>query len=347
MHGGDIYRNDVELDFSVNINSKGIPDRVKEALKDAIEKCTCYPDIQAERLKKAIAQMNRIDEQTLVFGNGASELFLALIRALKPKKALIPVPSFYGYEKALASSQCETIYYEMKEEENFCLTERFLEQLTDKVDVLFLTNPNNPVGNCVDRVLLEKIIQRCNRNNITVILDECFIEFTEEGQEGSFMHKTKRYPNVIVVRAFTKIFSIPGVRLGYLICQDHQLKKKILDQLPEWNLSVFAQEAGYAATKETEFIKETISATKKEREYLIKELKSLGIKVYEGRANFLLLYTEENLAEKLLEKKILIRDCSNFRGLKKGFYRIAVKKREENIILIKEIKKIMEKKGQV
>ena len=346
MHGGDIYRNKVTLDFSVNINSKGIPFRVKEALKNAVSKCTCYPDIQSEQLKKDIAEMLQTEKEDLICGNGASELFLALIRALQPKKVLIPVPSFYGYEKVTAATECETIYYRMKEKDGFRLTEEFLTYLTEETDVVFLTNPNNPVGNCIHPSLLEKIVQICSNKNIYVVLDECFIEFTKKGEDYTFLYKTKKYPNVIVVRAFTKIFSIPGVRLGYLVCRDQKLKGKIEDQLPEWNLSVFAQEAGCAATKEKGFVRETVEYHAREREYLIEELRKRQIKVYEGEANFLLFYMQMDLKEELLKKQILIRDCSDFRGLKKGYFRIAVKKREENELLIQAIDEIQKKKGQ-
>ena len=347
MHGGDIYRNEVDLDFSVNINSFGMPESVEKALKDAIGKCTCYPDIKAEKLKEAIAEMIHVDVDHIICGNGASELFLALIRAVDPKKVLIPVPSFYGYEKVTESSSCEVVYYEMKEEDEFCLTDDFLPYLTDDTDLVFFTNPNNPVGNCIRRPLLEKIIKVCYEKGIRVVLDECFIEFTDKRCSDTFIHKTVKYPNVTVVRAFTKIFAIPGVRLGYLICSDKNLKEKIYKQLPEWNLSVFAQEAGCAAAKEVKFIEDTAKQTAKERRYLEKELWKLSIRVYEGEADFLLLYTEIELKEELLKRKILIRDCSSFRGLKEGFFRVSVKQRKENEQLISAIKEIQNRKGQV
>ena len=340
MHGGDIYRNEVNLDFSVNINSFGMPESVEQALKDAVEKCTCYPDIKAEKLKEAIAEMIHVDAEYIICGNGASELFLAFIRAIDPKKVLIPVPSFYGYEKVTESSSCEVVYYKMKEEGDFCLTDDFLTYLTDDTDLVFLTNPNNPVGNCIRKPLLEKIIKVCYEKGIRVILDECFIEFTDKRCSDTFIYETEKYLNVTVVRAFTKIFAIPGVRLGYLICRDNILKEKIYQQLPEWTLSVFAQEAGCAAAKEVKFIEDTVKQTAMERKYLKEELEKLSIRVYEGEADFLLLYTETKLKEELLKRKILIRDCQNFRGLKKGFYRVAVKQRKENELLICAIKEI-------
>ena len=117
IHGGDVYRNQVELDFSVNINPYGIPERVKEALRDAILSCTCYPDMEAEQLREAIGRMTGAAPEDIICGNGASELFLAIVHAWKPERTVIPTPSFLGYEKAAQAAGGDILYYEMKEED--------------------------------------------------------------------------------------------------------------------------------------------------------------------------------------------------------------------------------------
>lgn len=341
MHGGDIYRNKIKTDFSVNVNPLGIPESVKQALREAVEEAVCYPDIRQEKLKQAIHEMTGADVSHILCGNGASELFMAVMHGLKPKKILIPVPSFLGYEKAAKASGAEVFYYEMNEKEEFCLTERVMECLSEEIDILFLANPNNPVGNRLSPKLLEKILFYCREKNIVVILDECFLEFVEGGEQESFLKREEEFSNVIVVRAFTKIFAIAGVRLGYLVCANPQIRKNIEKQLPEWNVSVFAQKAGIAATTENEYRKKSVEVVKKEREYLIQKLRKLGLKVHESDANYLLFYSEYPLAEALLKKGILIRDCQDYRGLKKGYYRITVKQREENEELIARISEIV------
>ncbi len=337
MHGGDIYRNKVKMDFSVNINPLGMPESVKAALMEAVADCSCYPDIRQEELKQAIHVMSGADKNNILCGNGASELFMAIVHGLKPKKIVIPVPSFFGYEKAAKASGAEVLYYEMKLEENFCLTDSVTDFLSEDTDILFLANPNNPVGNRLSTELLEKILRHCMAKNIVVVLDECFIEFTEGWEQYSFLRRVGEFPNLIVVRGFTKIFAIPGVRLGYLVCDNLELIKKIEEQLPEWNLSVFAQKAGIAAAKETAYRMKSAEAVKTEREYLTGELQKLGVLVYPSEANYLMVYTEYPLAEELLKRGILIRDCSNYRGLTEGYYRIAIKQREENEKLLAEI----------
>lgn len=341
MHGGDIYRNKVKMDFSVNINPLGISESVKDAFIEAAEDCSCYPDIRQEELKQAIHVMSGADENHILCGNGASELFMAIVHGIKPKKIMLPAPSFFGYEKAAKAGGAEVFYYEMKAEEDFCLTDRVIDFLSEDIDILFLANPNNPVGNRLSPKLLEKILRHCMEEHIAVVLDECFIEFTDEWEQYSFLRRVVEFQNLIVVRAFTKIFAIPGARLGYLVCGNAALRRAIEEQLPEWNVSVFAQKAGIAATKEVEYQKKSVNMVKAEREYLTQKLQRLGIFVYPSAANYLMLYTEYPLAEELLKREILIRDCSNYRGLSKGYYRIAVRQREENDKLLAEIGEIV------
>lgn len=338
IHGGDIYRNQIQLDYSVNTNMLGIPAAVKQALHEAVEECDRYPDILVEELRHQLGMTLRIPTEQILCGNGASELFQSLMHALNPKKVLLPVPSFYGYQKVTKAVGAKTIFYQMRQENGFALDEGFLEELKEDIDLVFLANPNNPVGNTINPQLLEKIMERCRRQEIKVVLDECFLSFLPDNRSRSMISHVNQYPNVMVLRAFTKIFAIPGVRLGYLVGSDEMLMEQISDQLPEWNVSLLAQKAGIAALQQTEFLSETIGAVAKERSYLEQELKNMGIQVLPGEANFMLLYTQKPLYEKLLNRGILVRDCSNYIGLEQGYYRIAVKTRQENEQLLKEIR---------
>lgn len=338
VHGGDIYRNHVTSDFSVNINPLGMPEAVKEALRGAVEKCTCYPDISSHRLCEAVAKRLNVPKEYLLFGNGASELFMAAVHGVQPRKTVIVIPSFYGYEYAAKAWDGEIVYYETHREDGFTLRGDFFEVLTEEVDLLFLANPNNPVGNLISREELRRVLTHCRENGICVILDECFIEFCDK--EYSALPEIEKFPNLILVRAFTKIFAVPGVRLGYLVCSNSLLLEKVSRQLPEWNVSVLAQEAGCACAIQTDFMAKTREYIREERQFLENGMKQAGMYVFPGEADFLLIYCEMPLYDMLLEKGILIRDCQNFRGLSKGFYRIAVKSREENEMLLNVIGEI-------
>lgn len=340
-HGGDIYRNQIRLDFSVNTNPLGMPDPVKEALHQAVEEAENYPDIRAQALSAAVAEQLQVQKEQLVFGNGASELFHAVLHAIKPSKILIPVPSFLGYEEAAKAIDCEVIFYEMKKEENFCLTDRILDVLDENISLVFLANPNNPVGNLVEPELIFQIAEKCRQCDITLVLDECFMELTGKEQTYSFFKRLDEFSNVVVIRAFTKLYAIPGVRLGYLVCEQN-LAEKIRLQLPEWNLSVFAQRAGVAAIKEQEYIARAVVCIQTQRQFLLEELQAAGCSVFDSDADYLLFYSEMPLYELFLQRGILIRDCSNFRGLQRGYYRIAVKSEEQNRMFAEVLREIHE-----
>ena len=346
MHGGDIYRNidrsRISLDFSVNVNPLGLPEKVRRALHDAVEDSQRYPDLRVEELRRALGRMAGIDDEDILCGNGASELFMAVIHGLRPEKVLIPTPSFYGYERAAMAGMGEVRYYTMEREQNFCLTESFLQELSADTGLLFLANPNNPVGNLIHAKLLEEILKICMERGIVVVLDECFMDFYDPHDSRSFLRRIYEFTNLIVVRAFTKIYAMPGVRLGYLACADRRLRDRILAQLPEWNVSAFAQRAGIAAAEETGYKEKTVRLIVEERAYLMEELQNIGMSVYPSDVNFLLFHSPKDLWEGMLKRGILIRDCSDFRGLSKGFYRICVRQREDNKRLLAGIREIMD-----
>lgn len=339
-HGGDIYRNEVELDFSINVNPLGMPEGAEAALHRAVERCGQYPDRMADELKSAISMTLPVPKEYLLFGNGASELFMGIMHGIRPKKTVIVTPSFYGYEYAAEAADSEIFFFPMREEDEFILGENFFSVLTEEIDLLFLANPNNPTGKQMNKEYLRRLLRICKKRRIYVVLDECFIEFCENNY--SMVPDTVEYDNLLLVRAFTKIYAIPGVRLGYMICSNRFLLEKIGKQLSEWNLSTFAQEVGVACANQNDFIAKTVEYVKKERKFLTDGLKQVGLQVFSSEANFILVYSEKALYEKLLERGILIRDCRNFRGLSEGYYRIAVKQRKDNEALLKAIGECIE-----
>lgn len=330
IHGGDIYRNTVSVDFSVNVNPLGIPDSVKQALHEAVDVVGTYPDIHVEQLTKKMAEHLGTGAEALIFGNGASELFLAIIHGVRPKKIVIPVPSFYGYEHAAKAGNAEIVYCEQQWQ--------IVREALENAELLFLANPNNPTGSVRTCEELRTIMEYCEQKKIWLVLDECFIEFC--GDAYSLLSSYRMYPHTIFVRAFTKIYTIPGVRLGYLVNSHPKLLEKIRMQLPEWNVSVFAQKAGLSCLEEQEFLERTVAYVTQEREFLEIGLQKLGMEVIPSKTNFLLCYSEKNLYQMLLSRGILIRDCKNFRGLREGYYRIAVKNRQENQLLLQVLGEI-------
>lgn len=199
--------------------------------------------------------------------------------------------------------------------------------------------------------LLETLLDVCEKKQITVVLDECFIAFT--GTEG-YVSWIRKYPHLIVVRAYTKIYAIPGIRLGYLLAQK-DICEKIAHQLPEWNVSVVAQRIGMDILNDSlpgwsrrKYLKDTIGLIQQEKHFLKHELTKIfgdQMKIFPSEANFLLLKTQIPLYRLLLERGILIRNCANYTGLGQDFYRIAVKGHPENVQLIEALLDI-KKKGE-
>ena len=175
---------------------------------------------------------------------------------------------------------------------------------------------------------LTEVLRLCREKQIYVVLDECFLDFCI-GRE-SVVPQIEQYNRLLVVRAFTKLYAIPGVRLGYLVCSNEALLEKVRRHLPEWNVSVPAQAAGLGCLEQENYVQETRAYVARERAYLSDCLKRAGIRVFESEADFLLIYSRIPLYTMLLEKGILIRDCSNFEGLSEGYYRVAVRSHEEN-----------------
>lgn len=339
IHGGDIYSRKIEHDFSANINPLGMPESAVNALVSNISAFEVYPDINCTKLVKAIAQYEGISEKNIFCSNGAADLIYRISYALKPKKALLTAPSFSEYALALKNVDCEIQYETLFEENGFELTESVLKKIP-KADIFFLCSPNNPVGNTVKPELLEKIVKQCEKSGTHLIADECFMDFVTDSEKYS----AKKYLDygIIVLKAFTKIFAMAGLRLGYMLCSNTEIIDRVRECGSCWNVSAAAQIAGTAALSEKGYIEKTRTYVAAEREYLTRELKRLGFGVFPSESNFIFFKSRTDIEKPLLERKIAVRNCENYVGLKKGFFRIAVRKHEENQLLINTIERILQ-----
>lgn len=340
-HGGDIYTYKNMLDFSVNINPLGTPERVIAAAKRGVECAAVYPDSRCRKLREKLAGKQGIREENYIFGNGAAELVYTLVLAEKPRRALIPVPAFSEYEQALRTVGCEIIYYYTKENNFFCIDNNFLKELEKNIDIVFLCSPVNPSGHGIDRELLQQTANICERRGIRLVLDECFAEFLKTPEKYSMISESEKYRKLFILRAFTKIYAMPGLRLGYGISADHELTERMEQMRQPWSVSVPAQEAGIAALDEEKYVTEARNQVADEREYLEDELKRMRMKFVSSDVNFILLYSKINLFDQMKKYGILIRDCGNYTGLGRGWYRIAVRTHRENLILINALKDIL------
>lgn len=363
MHGGNIYGNEIEYDFSVNLNPLGPPKSVQDALVAALNHVEEYPDPEYRELRRGLANYWQLAEEQIVPGNGASELIPGIIRTLSPKTCMVTAPCYSGYETALnAAAPSSRIHrIPLRAEDDFTLPENICQEIARvKPNLLILTNPNNPNGKRISANRLREIADACRMVGTVLLMDECFLALSG-GDADSLIHRIRSEAlPAVVLRAFTKTFAIPGVRLGYAICSG-PMAERIQSELPEWNLSVFAQYAGRAAvetvTREisalgtvmpetaggetSNYMAASVEMIAREREFLSDELEKLGYRVFPSDANYILFQSpNRELPRKLLEQGILIRDCRDYHGLTVGFYRVAVRTRRENTALLRCLRNI-------
>lgn len=343
VHGGDVYRYRDCIDFSANCNPLGTPEGVKYAIVQTVEKLAEYPQVGYEPLKRAIADYEAVDEKTVICGNGAAELIFSLCLALKPKKALVLAPTFAEYEQALRSVNCEVKHYVLKDENGFSLQDDFLNALDDELDAVFICNPNNPTGVLTERELLLKALDICRLKNIFTVVDECFQDFIASPDDYSLKNFIFTYDNLFILKAFTKRYAMAGVRLGYGISGNESILAAMTSVTQPWNVSSIAQSAGIAALTENEYVKNARELIFEETDYLRGEMQRLGVKLYASKANYIFFKAPEGLFRDFIDRGIIVRDCSNYPGLSDGYYRIAVRKHEDNVKFICALESVLSK----
>lgn len=338
IHGGDIYRHPQALDFSSNINPLGTPESVIDAAAESLKRIANYPDIAYTELKQALAAYEHQPESFIICGNGAAELIFSLVLALRPSRAVVPAPTFAEYRQALKAAGCEVITCPMEE---LRLGENLFSFLTKDTDLLFLCNPNNPTGFLMEPDLLNRIVDHCRKQNIFLVVDECFLDFVEEGERFSLKPQIRENHGLFLLKAFTKRYAMAGIRLGYGICSNENLLQEMGSVTQPWNVSIPAQAAGVAALKEKDYVEKAKKIVREERAFLKEEMRRLGLTVYDSLANYIFFQGPEDLYERCLKEGILIRDCGNYPGLDKGYFRTAVKMHSENLQLIAVLKKVL------
>ena len=328
-HGGDIYETPVLLDYSANTNPLGVPPAVIAAAAEALKKADRYPDPYCRALVKAIAASEGVAENRILCGNGASELIFSFCAAAGAKSAAALAPTFSEYASAFALYGGETALYPLKEADGFLPDGGFLPWLREtRPEVLFLCNPNNPTGRLLPASLWEALLPLARELGIRLFVDECFLELSEGGV--SLKDRLGEYPNLFLLRAFTKSYGMAGLRLGYCFSADEGLLARMAAVSPPWDVSAPAQAAGAAALGERAFLERAKDLIRRERPRMAAAMADLGLRVFPSDVNYLLFRGPEALLADLRARGIALRDCANFPGLGPGWYRAAVRTGEEN-----------------
>ncbi len=350
-HGGNIFSvaramgvsPEEILDFSASINPLGLAGGVKEAVCDAFDRVMHYPDTSCADLREALARHHGVDAERLMVANGSTELIYLVPRLIRGSRGLVVAPAFSEYAKALLGAGMEVHYLTLEAANGFQFPlEDFEAKLSEGYDVVFICNPGNPSGALMPLPVMEQILDLCRAADTFLVLDEAFMDFCEA---GSAKHLVADREQVIVLRSMTKFFAVPGLRIGYAIASPQTVRRLEVVRGP-WSVNTPAQVAGVVSLGDTGYIRRTIQYIEAERAFLAFVLSGIGgLRPFPSAANYLLIKTAERngaseLREKLVKRLILIRDCSNFQGLDGGFFRVAVKKRVENMRLVDALREI-------
>ena len=352
-HGGNIYKKAKELglsesqliDFSANISLLGLPEHIRRAMTDSIDGIINYPDPDCTELKAAIARADGVKSESITCGNGGADLLYRLAFGLQPGKVLLAVPAFVEYEEACTAAGASMVYYRMKED--FRIGEDFPEYITEDIDLVIICNPNNPTGILTPRDQVLAILDRVREKGCRLMVDECFLEICTHEEEytvkpwvdGDDLHQA--YRNLIILKSFTKLYAMPGVRLGYMLCSDPEVIRRVNHAGQAWSVSHIAQQAGLAALSHPEYKDDVIAETGKELSYMKEEIGKLPVRLYDGQANYLFFRTPgiTDLDTRLERYGILIRNCSNYVNLGDDYWRIGIRKHDDNQKLIEALKK--------
>lgn len=336
-HGGNVQRAAREegiapdriLDFSANINPMGLPPRAAERLgRDAVDSRTwaCYPDPELTELRAAISDYVDVEPGCIAIGGGADSLIHATVRALAPRRCVIPIPAFCEYERACRAFGCEPIPIALDSSIRMSAG-----------DLIVLNNPHNPTGACASRASMLDRVRMARDSGATVLVDEAFIDYAPD---ASVTRNAAAQESVVAIRSLTKFFGCPGLRVGYAAAS-LQTIASVRAQLPPWPVTTLASNALADALRDRDYRVQTLSQNERERSAMSKAFQSLGCHVPPSAANFLLVRMPSGISASatyrrlLREYAILVRQCDGFVGIEADRYlRIAVRSETENEQLI-------------
>ncbi|MGV8905169.1 MAG: pyridoxal phosphate-dependent aminotransferase [Acetobacterium sp.] len=336
-HGGYNGENPEMLDFSVNINPLGIPDRIKEKLIAGIDGLVNYPEITGKSAIEKLAGDIGVNPQNIILGNGAIELIYLFARSHKPGKALIIQPTFNEYERALKLYGWDVDHFILAEKNNFMIDPVKLSAAIDSIkpQVVFCCNPNNPTGSVYSREFIARLVEK-TATETSWFLDESFIGFTAE-EDGLPLIKNSDHP-VFLLRSLTKLYALPGLRIGYGVGTEAIIKAMEAYKEP-WTINGLGLIAAAAVYDEKDYEKKTRDYIAGERRRVYHELKKIdSLKVFESGTDFhlcrLLKGRVKDLQMLLEAQGMNIRTCEDFTGLDETYFRIAIKKEKNNSQLL-------------
>ncbi|MCL2367242.1 MAG: aminotransferase class I/II-fold pyridoxal phosphate-dependent enzyme [Oscillospiraceae bacterium] len=353
-HGGNAvfeYGHKHVVDLSASINPLGIPENVASAIVQDVSNIKRYPDSFSTLLREKTSAFEGIDPDCIFFANGASDIIFRLPRAVEAAKIMVCAPSFADYERSARSYGAQICRHMLSKDNGFALDDGLVQAVqAEKPKLVYICNPNNPTGQLTEVALIRAVLDVCKQIGAWVVVDECFIDFTEHVSAYTSKALFNNYSNLIILKAFTKLFALPGIRLGYALCSDKTLIDRLYFHGADWAVSNLAQAAGLAALDDAHvYIERTVDYVATQRHVMIQELTDLGYAVFGSCANYIFFKNPFplDLRDALNAKDIRIRSCSNFYGLDDTYYRVAVSTTENNEKFLDAISKLREDRSHL
>lgn len=322
------------LDFSANINPLGPPSSIKERWSGFFEGILEYPDPHALELTRLIARKEALPEASVLVGNGGAEIITLVANELANERVLIIQPAFAEYAESCLAAGCEVDFFQLEAPEWELDLER-LGPLLPEYAAVFLCTPNNPTGISYKEEAVLELIKACQKADCLVVLDEAFYDFTDTA--FSYAPLITKFPHLLILRSMTKIFAIPGLRLGYLLA-DPDIITRAKAFKPHWSVNHIAMEVGKLCLAEEEYVNRTRAYIQGQKRNLFRFYKELDMVVSDSTVNFYLVKDESmTLFPFLLKRGIVPRHTVNFPGLDGKWLRFAVKSQEDNEALMEGV----------
>ncbi len=335
--------------YNSNLNPMGIPESVTKSLKENLGSIIRYPSDYYDDLKKAVSTYAGCETDHIVLGNGLSDMLRQYSSLIIPQKALLLVPSAMEYENVLSIYGCEIDYYNLDEEKDYILDAKdFVSKLDSSYDVVIIGNPNNPTSQVISRMDMELIAEVCKELEIFLIIDEMYIEFTEDYKELTSIPLVKDYDNIAVLRSVSKFFAIPGLRFAYSVTSNTSHLEMISVTAAPNTISTLTAAACTAMFKDKKYIEESRSQIHTERNLIYSAMATnKNVKLFKPCANYMLVkllkddVSAQDIEEHCRTKGIIIRNCSNFRGLDNKYIRFCFMKPKQNDLLVNTILELL------
>jgi threonine-phosphate decarboxylase len=345
LHGGTPQRDMVRLgvplrpvlDFSVNLNPSGPPPVIKEKWQELLEAVEHYPSIGGDGVAHYYETVCNISSRNFLAGNGSTEMIYLVPRVLGFKRAAVLTPSYHDYERASLLAGAQVVRCPLLLLGDFALpVEDQLVDLLNNVDAFWIARPNNPTGNLFSKGLILKLARRFPQK--WFIVDEAFIQFLADWKTNSLLTENP-IPNILVLHSLTKFFAIAGLRLGGIVGSEPAISRLKKAKEP-WTINGIADRVASLLVKCSDYEEETRSLVKQECSRVFNGLQAVeGIIPYPSSSNYILSQwvksgNLDDLLRYLLLNGAYVRDCRNFPGLEKNFFRIGLKKPKDNDLLL-------------